>query len=254
MKKCIFALIISVVFTTNLYAFDKKFSFTTLDYPPFISRELIKENKSWVLSVVKAALEPQGYEVMVAIKPWARAYHDTINGKHDGIYAAAWTKERLQWFEYSLPIGQISKGFFKRKDRKNIVFTGDIASLKNYSIAMGREFATTPAFDKAAFLNKYPVKDSLQGIKMLYAGRVDLVVASLEVDVFRFQQLETEFPGIRNAIIFMHPPLETQILYMAVSKKAPGYQEKLRDLNIGLSTIMLDGTFARIKKGYGVEK
>ena len=93
MKRFFIALIIGVIYTTNAVGIEKTFSFTTLEYPPFISNELIKQNKSWVLDVVKAALEPQGYSIKVKIKPWARGFGETKEGKYDGIYAAGWTKE-----------------------------------------------------------------------------------------------------------------------------------------------------------------
>jgi len=223
-----------------------------LDYPPFISEKLIKENKSWVLDVVKAALEPQGYKIEVVIKPWARALHEAKNGDHDGLYAAGWTNERLEFFEYSMPIGQITKGFFKRKDREDVVFTGELSSLKDYKIAVGRGFITTDEFDNANYLDKLVLQNSKQGLKMLYKNRVDLVVASKEVDDYRFQELMTQYPNIKQEIIFIERSLSIQILYMAVSKKAKNYQVKLRDLNIGLQKIILDGTYAKILKKHGV--
>jgi len=242
-----------MLYTAQAVGVDKTFSLTALDYPPYISKELIKQKKSWVLDVVKAALEPQGYKIKVTIKPWARAYLDAQEGRDDGLYGAGWTQERLQWFEFSLPIGKISKGFFKRKDRKDIIFTGDFQSIKNHKIAVGREFITDPEFDKAEYLTKFPVKNSAQGLKMLFLKRVDLVVASKEVDDFRFDILEKEFPGIRDSVIFMQPSLKSIPLYIAVSKKAANYQEKLKDLNLGMSRIMLDGTYTKILKKHGVK-
>ncbi len=239
-------------FITYASCSEKVFTFVTLDYPPFISEKLIKENKSWVLDVVKAALEPQGYKIQVVIKPWARALHEAKNGDHDGLYAAGWTKERLSFFEYSVPIGQITKGFFKRKDREDVTFTGELSSLKNYKIAVGRGFITTVEFDNASYLNKLVLQNSKQGLKMLYKNRVDLVVASKEVDDYRFQELIIQFPNIKKEIIFIKQSLSIQILYMAISKRAKNYQIKLRDLNIGLQKIMLDGTYIKILRKHGV--
>ena len=253
MKKMLFISILGVLCASDIFAFEKSFSFSTLGYPPYISKRLLKENKSWVFDVVKAALEPQGYKVSVKIKPWKRAYEETLLGKYDGIYAAFWTKERLLHFEFSVPIGKISKGFFKRKNRDDIVFSGNLSDLKNYKIALIRGFATTPEFDKADYLKIHHVNNSQEGLKLLFLKRLDLMVASKEVDDYNLQLMEVKYPGIREDIIFMEPAVGTKNLYMAVPKKAPNYQEKLRDLNAGLAKIMLDGTYTAIKERHGIK-
>jgi polar amino acid transport system substrate-binding protein len=50
---------------------------------------------------------------------------------------------------------------------------------------------------------------------------------------------------------FIEPPLEIKVLYIAFSKKAANYKQKLKDFNIGLEQIKEDGTMYRIISDHG---
>ena len=244
----VFVLILGAV--SSVHASDKSFRFVTLKYPPYITEPQAIGN-SWVWDVVKAAMELRGYHVEVTIMPWARALKEAKEGSYDGLYGAFWTEERLQWFEYSVPIGHVTKGFYRHRDRKDIVFNGELTGLQGYRIGVGRGFATTDAFDRADYLQKVFVNNMLQGAKMLYAKRLDLMVASREVDVYQWRQLKKTYSDLPEVLVFMQPSLDIRPLYMAISKKAPNYQEKLRDLNLGINHLMLNGTYKYIQKKHG---
>ena len=250
MTKYIIFLIISISPAMAMET-EKTFSFVAFDYPPYISDELISQKNSWVWDVVRAALEPQGYVVKVTFMPWARGLEETKAGNFDGIYGAFLTDERLKWFEFGDPIGQATKIFLKRKNRSDINFAGDLTSLKGLLIGVPRGFVNTLEFDRANYLNKYILSpEGGQGIKMLMADRLDVLIVTEEVARYRIDNLNFEYSGLYDTLEFVRPYLQKRNLHMAISKKSSKYLEKTQDLNVGLARIKLNGTYKRIKERY----
>lgn len=246
------SLIVTILIQPGAANAEKLFKAITEEQPPWASDTLKDQGWAWVL--VKKAMENQGYTVpKLEFVAWKRAVEDSKKGKFDGLFLAFWTRERTEWFEYSLPITHTNVGFFRHKKRADIVFSGNLDSLKQYSIGVGRGYAITPAFDSAEYLDKHIQRDWKQGMKMLQKERLDLVVGNKETMIHIMSDLAKaeRFRGIDTDLVFIQPSLQVNALYMAISKKAPNYKEKLRDLNAGLTALIHSGEYARLKKAYG---
>ncbi|MBF0552317.1 MAG: hypothetical protein HQK60_17515 [Deltaproteobacteria bacterium] len=63
--------------------------------------------------------------------------------------------------------------------------------------------------------------------------------------------MATKLPMYRDELEFMEPPLEIKPLYIAFSKQAKGYEEKLAAFNRGLKLIREDGTLDKIILSHG---
>ncbi len=247
MKKLILFLIVFCFIATNCFS-ENLFTVTAEPYPPYVGPKL--KNNGWTWVVAKTALERVGYKAKLKYLPWARALMTTKAGKIDGLFPAFFTVERTKTYLYSVPIAEARTGFFKLKKRTDIVFNGNLRTMTKYRIGVGRGYATSPEFDNATYLKKRLQIKSIQSLKMLWKGRLDLATGSELVDGYNLKQLEPKYPGISKKIMFVEPPLTIQYCHMAVSKNAPNAAQKLEDFNIGMRMIMLDGTYMKIFKKY----
>jgi len=246
MKRLVIIFVIILLSGVNgAIAAEKTFTLTTEPFAPFIGKQF--KNDGWTMDVVRAALEPQGYKVILSLRPWARAMSESKEGEHDGLYLAYYTKEREQWYVYSDPIGEVRTGFYKMK--ANDISYETLQDLKGYNIGLTRDVAISPAFDKADFLKKHFKVRDLQSLKMLPLGRIDLYAVS---ELVARNLINTKIsPEDRDKYEFMEPPLAVHKLHMAVSKKTPNYMQKLKDFNRGLKRIISDNTYEKILKNHG---
>jgi len=239
--------------TKGIAATKKEFHAIAVVYPPFTLKETTEHGMSWELS--KAALETQGYKVSVVFAPWARAYSDTRDGKYDGILIAYWTKERSELFVYhDHPIAFVTTGFFKKKGRNDIKYTGNLGDVSSFNIGVERLASMGEEFDKADYLKKTFLADSSRALKMVYKERLDLGVAGFEYSRANLKRIEKlpEFEGIINGIEFIQPPFARRPVYLMISKKAPDFEQKLKDLNAGLEKIRTNGVFKKILKKHDI--
>ncbi len=252
-RSVIFVSVLAVLLigTNGIQAAEKTFKAIASPFPPFTSPDI--KNKGFVWDIAKTALETQGYIVTLEFSPWARALEESKNGRSDGLLPAYWTKERAQWFLYPIPLVTIHTGLMKHKSRKEIVFNGDFRSLVKLNIGVGKGYSTNDEFDKADYLNKVFATTTPQLLKMLWIGNVDMAVGGFEYSRYYLNQLDStsKFRGIKDDIIFIEPPLKKRYAYLVISKKSPDHERKLKDFNIGMRVILLDGTYKKIIQQYG---
>nr|NQU93628.1 transporter substrate-binding domain-containing protein [Bacteroidota bacterium] len=249
------ALVLTVIllYPKGIVAVEKNFHAVAVAYPPFTLSETTEHGMSWELS--KTALETQGYNVSVEFAPWARAFSDTKDGKYDGLLIAYWTKERAELFVYhDHPVAFVATGFFKKKERKDIKYTGNLSDVSSFDIGVERNASMGEEFDKADHLNKIFVNESKQILKMVYLGNIDLGVAGFEYSRSNLKNIAKlpGFEGIINGIEFIQPPFTRRPAYLMISKKAPDFKQKLKDLNAGLEKIRTNGVFKSILKKHGI--
>jgi polar amino acid transport system substrate-binding protein len=244
MKKAILLFLITFLYSTQTIASGKKFTFLTVDFPPYYGKEL--PDKGWIAEVATAALEAQGYQVEITFVPWTKAVAETKEGKKDALLGAYYTEERADSYYFSAPLAQVRTGLFKRKDA-NISFK-ELTELKKYKIGVVEGYATSKEFDSADYLTKIPVTNLDMGLKMLFEQTIDLMADSDVVGNFRLENfLERKQPGISSLIEFIQPVLAMNKIYVAISKKAPDADLKLIDFNQGLRKIYINGAFRKIK-------
>lgn len=198
--------------------------------------------------LARAVMEPQGYEVILNLRPWARAMYESRTGQHDALYLAYRNKEREAWYVFSEPIAQMKTGLFKLKERP--ISYATVQDLRPYSIGLTRGAAVSAEFDQAEYLRKEASDNDVQGLKKLLRGHIDLYAGNQTVLQFL---IDTELdPLSRQKIEFIYPPLATQGLHMAISRQTPDYQRKLDDFNRGLRRVMADGTYQKILREHGI--
>jgi len=241
-----------MIFSSTLLATEKSFKAVAEEYPPFTDSKI--PSQGWTWAIIKAALETQGYKnISLDFIPWARAVTLSKKGEYDGLLNAYWNKERTKHYLFSVPIGKVGTWLFRRKDRSDILYNGNLESIKNYYIGVVRGYTISDVFDKADFLKKQKVVNTEQGLKMLFKNRLDLFASgSFSDERNLFKRLEVDKKGITNIIVRMEPPLQIQYLHMAVSLNALDCHRKTEDLNVGMRKIMLNGVYRKILYEHGM--
>lgn len=249
----ILLLVVTLISPFHSFASEKTFNAVAAPFPPVIGPSL--ENNGCYWEICTAALESQGYTVTLTFIPWARAIKEAQHGRFDGIFPTYWTKDRTQWFMFSAPVKELRTGFFKRKDRADIVFTGDLATMTAYTIGVGRDHSISEEFDQADYLDKYQVTSNVMSLKMLWSKRLDLIVGDELIEFHHLKSISQNphFSGIQEDIVFMEPPLQERSLYMAISKNTRDSEQKLKDFNQGLQHLIDNGDYQKILARHGIK-
>ncbi len=211
----------------------------TLDWEPYIGRNL--KQQGYVAMIVTQAFKRSGMDVEIQFHQWSRVIGLAKQGKVDGYFPEYYSDAITDYasFSDSIPGGPL--GFFKRTSSK-ISFT-NIEKLKGYRIGVVKGYTNTKSFDMANFLIKHPVKDDLSNLRLLLAGRVDLVVADKYVGEYL---VRLHLPSQASAIEFLPKILEQKALYVCMSKKSSQPHVYLNAFNSGLRQMKADKTLAKL--------
>lgn len=211
----------------------------TLDWEPYIGRNL--KQQGYVAMIVTQAFKRSGMDVEIQFHQWSRVIGLAKQGKVDGYFPEYYSDAITDYASFSDPIPGGPLGFFKRTSSK-ISFT-NIEKLKGYRIGVVKGYTNTKAFDMANFLIKHPVKDDLSNLRLLLAGRVDLVVADKYVGE---HLVRIHLPSQASAIEFLPRILEEKALYVCLSKKSSRPHVYLNAFNNGLRQMKADRTLEKL--------
>lgn len=236
-----------------LSAETKTVMLASLNWEPYVGEQL--PGNGYVYEIVVEAFKSVGYSVNIQFYPWARAVRTAQSGQADGLFPEYLDELRRPDFVFSdsFPGGPV--GFLVRKDSR-ITFPVDprrnqakaLLGMKQYSFGVVRDYINTKEFDAATFLNKEVVASDEQNIIKLHGQRIQIAF----IDKFVAQYLiKSRHPKFAKNLVFMEPPLEIKPLYIAFSKTAPDYEQKLKDFNKGLDNLKRNGTIGAIMKKYG---
>lgn len=256
MLKAALALLMFMMSATVTMAADRTVRLATLAWEPYVGPAL--ENRGYVSEIVVEAFKRAGYTTIISFYPWARAVKTAEYGEADGVFPEYYDEGRKKDFVFSDPFPGGPVGLYKRKDTKvsysidpRLNQTEALRSLQGYRFGVVRGYINTADFDKADFLKKDEVFGDELNIKKLYNRRIDFMF----IDKFVAEHLiNNKFPEYEAELEFMEPPLENKLLYIAFSKNAANYQEKLAAFNQGLEQIIADGTLVAIMARHGFEK
>ena len=166
-------------------------------------------------------------------------------------YVPNHTRRKLLGLSNSFSGGNI--GFLKRKGEPNR-FNGNLKSLKGARIGVVRGYQNTPEFDAMMDNNEFIIihaVDDLQLVKLLAAGRVDLIIGDPEVLTYsvKYASLaENEKRALLSAVEPESKVIQYNPLYFAISKKTPNWLTVLEDINTALYKFKNSGETQRIKQ------
>ena len=237
--------VVYLLFTVVSIADDKVISLATLEWPPYVGKEL--NNYGVTVEIVTTCFRNAGYEVEINFLPWPRALEYVREGKLDAAFPAYYSDERAQEFALSEPFAKGPLVFFKRKN-KLISFTS-LEGLKGYRIGVVYGYVNASDFDDADYLDKRAVNSDKQNLSKLIQNRIDLAV----IDLYTANHiLKTELPEGVALLEPLLPPFREMQLYVAFSKKSNGYEQIRKAFNVSLKKLRDEGRLASILQKYDV--
>jgi len=221
-----------------------KITLATDSFAPYYGPKLV--NNGYFTQLVKEAFKRKGYELNVKFVPWKRALEHSKSGNYDGLLGAYSNEERRDFFEYSKKIDQTQIVFFTKKNR-NISYD-KLSDLSRYIIGVVRAYHYTKEFDKAKkYLHIFEANHLKHNIKLLIHDRVDLILGSKKVIL---SLLSKHYPEHISQVKFITPILQSNKLYITISKKRKNYKKIITDFNEGLEEMIEDGTYDKILKSH----
>ena len=199
--------------------------------------------------VVEATLREADVEAKVKAYPWARAYRIARQEPNVLIYSMVRTPEREHLFKWVGVIGSVKEHFFQMANRTDIRLS-TIADAKQYLTIIPRddfrhEFLTGQGFkEKKAF---HLVNRQDQALRMLYAGRGDLVLDDELTLAYELRRLKLDLNKIKKTLFIPEMSVDFE---MAFSRQTPDHLvQKIRD---GLAAIKARGLYNDIMKWHEI--
>lgn len=241
----------------------KKITIATLDWPPYIGHNICRQG--WVQQLTIAILASLNYEVTSTFYPWARAVLMTESGRAAILYPEYFIEPeapsdiypghfRREFLSLSRPFPGGPIAFLKRKNEKD-KFHGDLHNLKGVRIGVVRGYQNTPEFDRLldqGFFAASEATTDLLNVKKLLAKRVDLIIGDPNVIFYTIynnpEWTSTQSKAEAQAIEVVKPILKYNRFYFAVSKKQPGWQALVKQLNAKLDEFESSGKLSAIVK------
>ena len=158
-------------------------------FPPYS----FEENgvvKGVAVDRVKKALGSVGLFPDIELYPWARALYTVKHNPNTVLFSVARSPEREMMFRWIGPVIDFNVHVYRRADRTDI-HVNHRAALKNYSFA-GLQKDIKTSFLKKLGVDVYDVSLEEKAIKMLNAGRVDLIASDINAMEYRLKELGLE--------------------------------------------------------------
>ena len=216
----------------------------SIEYPPYTGEA--QQHGGFINRIVREAYAKVGYQVNVRYYPWARATALARKGGVDGLVPIWKREDRKEWLYFSDPMPACEVVFFKRKDL-DIVFDGkDYLALKPYRIGTGMDYADPEGFERVREqLHVQTVKEDIQNLGKLVAGRLDLVIMDRFVGK---HLLETQIAESAGEFDYLQPSLSIEPNHVGISRKTPQARKKLEYFNRDLALLEKEGRIQAILK------
>jgi polar amino acid transport system substrate-binding protein len=188
--------------------------------------------------IVAAMVKQAGAEVSFEPQPWSRVQDMLERGEVDAAFQFVGRPDR---FEKYFMIGphRMGQTVFAARSGSTIAVR-DVSELRGYRIGAIRGYTYGAAFDQAADLTKDTTAgDNLQLVRMLAAGRVDLIIGDREA-LTHFARSA----GLHGQLQVLQPVFSEVPRFIAVPRSKPEIAARLdkalADLrrNGGLAAIM----------------
>ena len=145
----------------------------TEDYPP-LTFERDGEIAGGGTAIVREIMRRAGVTVSMQLVPWSRGYAATLRRENTALFVTALTPEREPLFKWVGPIASTRGQLYALKAR-NLKIESLAEAGRVRQVAVPRDWYLHEILVKAGLTNVHAVANPLQTLRMLDAGRVDLV-------------------------------------------------------------------------------
>ncbi|MCU7921940.1 MAG: EAL domain-containing protein [Candidatus Thiodiazotropha sp. (ex Dulcina madagascariensis)] len=213
-------------------------SASELDYPPFSI--VLDDGAASGLSVelMREALKAMGREVTFEVRPWSEIKQDLARGRLEALPLVGRTPEREALFDFTVPYISLFGAVFVRANENDINRVEDL---------LDRRVGVLRGDNAEEFMRREKISNRLiasssyeEALQALSKGELDAVVAQRLVGLNLIHKLKID--NLKTAIA----PLKglRQDFSFAVTE---GNKELLSQLNEGLSIVIADGTYDRLR-------
>jgi len=199
--------------------------------------------------VVEAALRAADIEFSIHAYPWARAYRIALDEPNVLIYSMIRTPEREPLFKWVGVIGSVKEYFFRLAGRKDIQLTGIEAASKYLSIIprddYRHQFLAAKGFKVGRSIHL--VNRQEQALRMLYAGRGDLVLDDELTLAYELRQFNLSPDKIKTALYIPEMSVDFEMAFNRRTRTP--LAQKVR---AGLAAIKANGLYRDIMKWHEI--
>lgn len=188
-----------------------------------------------------------GEQLRFELHPWARAQRMVELGQADILIGPYRTAEREQRFAFAAePFYRDHLVFFAQRDRVAL-WQGDYAALRGRRLAVVRGWTYGNRFETAReYLQPTTVESVRNGLRMLAAGRIDLLASNARNTRPPLHEL-----GLQQQIVELTPLIDVQRGYFAFPRDA-AHQALRRDIDRTFASFVDSGRLARLAGQLGV--
>lgn len=204
-------------------------------WPPYM--EQTPPRFGLISHIVTLAFSQHDTPVTYGFFPWSRARMLAEKGRWDG--SVAWTcrPELLKHFHFSDPIVAHNYTLFHRT---NMDFDWDeVKDLESYRIGLTQDYNYGEKFEDAVAagtISADVTTSDVSNFRKLAAGRIDLFPMEPAVGMSMLKALK-----LSDEITFHTTPLQSDYLYLVLSRRVPESERYLEEFNEGLSKLRKSG-------------
>ena len=229
-------------FSSSVFAGDvKTVSLACNEFPPHKINAPPGELPGFDVEILREAFARSGVRTEIEFLPWKRALHEVQVGNIDGLCSCSRHPDRDAWLVYSDSMGTVGVGSFHRADIADEM-RSDWKLPRNFSVGVVRAYNLQSEIT-AAGLDPVLVKDDTQGLTMMVKGRLDVFVTFRDTGKYI---LARDFRGHH----FSYREVRKSDYYACFGKKSPDAHTLSKIFNKGLSSMIADGSRARIVAKY----
>ncbi len=216
MKKMLCPYLVSLMLALlSAIAAAEEYVFVSLEFPPLEYTDKDGTPQGNAVDIVRRIMAGLGHKLEIRIHPWSRSLDLVRKGYADAIFTAYITPERQKFLDYSAEvlINQ-TVSLYAKKDSP-IVFSGDLAILKDKQIGVISTISYGTKFDRIrGQLNIQSVAKLEQNFDKLLLGRIDLFISNNFVADWKLKST-----GLGEKIISLPQEVERVPSYIGFSKK-----------------------------------
>lgn len=213
-------------------------------FPPFSEVEVSGQPKGFSIELFKAIAKTMSLDFSIVVASRHELLTQLKAGKVDVILALAYSSQRDEYADFSVPYSSMRHVIFVRKNGRKIATFEDLTSKTFITIRKG---VTEDFARNKLWLRSLVLVDSIeQALLLLASGKHDGVIALRTTGLIALEKFKIENVEVS--------PFEMTggVVTMRFAVKA-GDSELLSDLNEGLSLLKSDGSYTAIHdKWHGI--
>ncbi|WP_297796759.1 ABC transporter substrate-binding protein [uncultured Marinobacter sp.] len=204
-------------------------------WPPYM--ENTPPHYGTISHIVTLAFAKHDTPVTYGFFPWSRARMLAEKGVWDG--SVAWTcrPEMLKHFHFSDPIVAHNYVLFHRTSMD--FDWNDVKDLESYRIGLTQDYNYGKKFEEAVAAGTISAEITTSdqtNFRKLAAGRIDLFPMEPAVGMGMIKTL-----NLSDKITFHTTPLQSDYLYLILSRRVPDSERYLKEFNEGLDELRQSG-------------